>query len=815
MIKADLHVHSNYSEHPSEWFLQRIGTRESYTEIEEVYRRAKIAGMDFITLTDHNTIEGALRLKELHPEDTFVSTEATTYFPENGCKIHLLVFDIDEEQAEEINRIRENIYELREYLVYEDIACSVAHGTFGVNGRLCVDTLEKLVLLFDVFETINGARNRIFNQTWYETLRNLTPETISRLVDKHNIQPWSNAPWIKGFTGGSDDHSGLFIADAFTITTDSGMGDFIDSLKRKDCIADGRHGDYKSLAFSLYKIAYEFSKQGSAAESSGFLNMINAILFDNGKLGFKNWMAVQKMKIKRDSTDNRILLRFFEDMTGNRIEENRDIREQMNGIYDGISRFADEFFRMILESLEKDLKNGQAGKLLKHFSAALPAIFLTAPFISTMHHQYNNRELLRELRKRFKLPESGRDRKMLWFSDTVTDLNGVSVTMRNLAAAAGKFQRDMKIVTTLPPEEYEKAALPENIINLPCIYHVTPDFYNAFTFRVPSMLRALERIAEENPDEIVISTPGPVGLTALAAAKLLDIPCTGIYHTDFSMQADHFIGDEWVSNIIENYTRWFYRSVDVARVPSRQYIELLECRGFDPKKMKLFKRGIDMGFVKEDPKIQSELVEKYALRDAFVMMYSGRLGKEKNLDLLIDLYEKMSSENDNIRLLIAGDGPEYEKLKSRAVGHEGIVMTGRLDREELSYYYAVSHIFVFPSVTDTFGMAVLEAQACGLPALVTDRGGPQEIVRDKETGDVISAPDIDKWVSIALSYRKLLMEKPDEFRKLRRKISGIFQARYGWEVILNEFMGEKPVGRPENWLPKQKRWEKKGYALVS
>ena len=69
MSRADLHCHSRCSAHPSEWFLQRIGTRESYTEVEEVYRRAKARGMDFVTITDHNTIEGAWQLVERHPED--------------------------------------------------------------------------------------------------------------------------------------------------------------------------------------------------------------------------------------------------------------------------------------------------------------------------------------------------------------------------------------------------------------------------------------------------------------------------------------------------------------------------------------------------------------------------------------------------------------------------------------------------------------------------------------------------------------------------------------------------------------------------
>ncbi len=109
MIKVDLHVHSEYSRHPSEWFLKRIGAQESYTPVETVYQRCKAQGMTYVTLTDHNTIEGAMRLHAAHPEDSFVSVETTAYFPENGCKIHIAIYDITPAQFDRIEQIRTNI----------------------------------------------------------------------------------------------------------------------------------------------------------------------------------------------------------------------------------------------------------------------------------------------------------------------------------------------------------------------------------------------------------------------------------------------------------------------------------------------------------------------------------------------------------------------------------------------------------------------------------------------------------------------------------------------------------------------------------
>ena len=93
MIKVDLHVHSLHSNKPTIWALRKFQCPESYTAPEFIYRRAKEVGMDLVTITDHNTIDGALEIA--HHPDTFVSVEVTAYFPEDGCKVHIVVLGIN------------------------------------------------------------------------------------------------------------------------------------------------------------------------------------------------------------------------------------------------------------------------------------------------------------------------------------------------------------------------------------------------------------------------------------------------------------------------------------------------------------------------------------------------------------------------------------------------------------------------------------------------------------------------------------------------------------------------------------------------
>src|SRR5579871_4035973 len=156
--RTDLHVHSKYSDRPSEWFLRRIGAPECFVEPDAIYRTAKQRGFDFVTISDHNCIRGALDIA--HLPDVFISVEVTTYFPEDGAKIHLLALGISESQFAMIQELRPNIYELQQYCHAEGIVTSVAHPLFRVNDRLTVGHVEKLLLLFDRFEGINGTRDR-------------------------------------------------------------------------------------------------------------------------------------------------------------------------------------------------------------------------------------------------------------------------------------------------------------------------------------------------------------------------------------------------------------------------------------------------------------------------------------------------------------------------------------------------------------------------------------------------------------------------------------------------------------------------------
>ncbi len=800
MVKADLHVHSCHSKHPSEWILQRLGTSESYTPVEAIYRQAKEQGNAFVTLTDHNTIDGALELCRLHPADCFVSTEATAYFPEDGCKVHILCYDITPSQFAAIQRAREDIYNLRDYLRHEQIACSVAHATFSVNNRLTLGHLEKLIVLFDVFEGINGTRGQEGTRVWQHVLRNLTPDDLIRLSAKHHLDPWGHEPWIKGQTGGSDDHAGLFVGHTWTRAEADSKETFLEAVRAKRTTPGGRYGDYKALAYGIYKIASEHARQ-KGRSVSGLAGLLVSILFQENGPGLRERLLLRKLGFRQSARD-RIMTRFLNSL----MESTKDASEfgpdwQIAHAYDALAVLLDDFVAEIAGGIEKGFHGETGHDLLQYLSSVVPALLFATPFVSTLRLLNKGRELNDQLLKAFQLTPSDPSKRVLWFSDTVADLNGVSITVNELAEHAQIMNAPLRLVGC-PTAHERPLPITDKMLALPCIHEVTPLFYNAHTLRFPSLLRSLDKIAEALPDKIVISTPGPVGLTGYLAARLLGVPCAGVYHTDFGRQAEDVTGDRQMMDLVGSYINWFYARMDTLLVPSHAYMTQLADQGHDRSRMRLMRRGLDASFGQVSKRLLGEVRKRWFNDGSPTLLYAGRISKEKNLDLLADVFTHLRQEGVPVRLLFAGEGPECGALQRRLAAHAGhVTFTGRLDRETLKAVYCLADALVFPSTSDTFGMSVLEAQSLGLPALVSQVGGPREILIEGKTGYALDTFAPGQWIDSCRALVNARLNDPAGYHAWREEIKAAFSDRYTWRHLIGEITERPAPSRHEEHQP--------------
>src|SRR5262249_41398748 len=250
-------VHSKFSDRPTEWILRRIGSPECYTEPKTIYETAKRRGMQFVTISDHNCIQGALEIA--HHQDVFIGNEITTYFPEEGCKVHVLAWNITELQFKMIQELRENIYDLRDYLCQAKIAHACAHPLYSINDRLTLEHFERLLVLFSIFETMNGGRHKRGNELVLAILKSLDRQQFDEMSNRQKLRPCDETPWLKGFTGGSDDHSGVFIAKGYTVCPDSSSHEeFLNHVLQRRSVSGGLDGTPLSFAHSLYSIGYQY-----------------------------------------------------------------------------------------------------------------------------------------------------------------------------------------------------------------------------------------------------------------------------------------------------------------------------------------------------------------------------------------------------------------------------------------------------------------------------------------------------------------------------------------------------------------------------
>jgi hypothetical protein len=278
VCRADLHVHSRYSDAPSSRLLRGIGCPESFTSPRTVYETARRRGMDLVTITDHNSIVGALQIANL--PGVFLSAELSTRFPETGCRLHVVALGVSERQFPDLMAARPSVYELAALLRAEDIVHYIAHPLYDFDGTLDADAVEKLLLLFDVFETRNGARAGQYNEALVRLLQRLSPETIERLADKHGLEPHGPTPWLKGMVGGSDDHSGFFIARAYTVAEGcAGPTDLLAAVRGHRTTAGGEHGDPLTLAHNLWGIGYRWGEERLGFDRrNGYLAFFNTLL---------------------------------------------------------------------------------------------------------------------------------------------------------------------------------------------------------------------------------------------------------------------------------------------------------------------------------------------------------------------------------------------------------------------------------------------------------------------------------------------------------------------------------------------------------
>ncbi|RMH00817.1 MAG: glycosyltransferase family 1 protein, partial [Aquificota bacterium] len=310
-----------------------------------------------------------------------------------------------------------------------------------------------------------------------------------------------------------------------------------------------------------------------------------------------------------------------------------------------------------------------------------------------------------------------------YFTDTYKELNGVARTANIMKTIA--LEEDLPFHFFVCSRERVRE---ENLTSLkPLIEFPTP-FYEELRMGVPDFKELVEELERGGFTGVHVSTPGPLGLMAFLAGKLLGLRVTFAFHTDIPTYARVYTGDEELEGFLWKAFVLLANSSDRFFVPSEYYRRLFLSKGVEPSRISLFRRGVDTELFSPYKREENFWNDRLGRRVKRVILYVGRVAKEKNLETFFYVAKSFPEET----FVVVGDGPYREELER--VKPRNVHFVGYLRGEELAKAYASSYVFLFPSETETYAQVVLEAMASGLPVVVSSKGAANEHVEDGLNG---------------------------------------------------------------------------------
>ena len=718
-----------------------------------MYRRARERGMDFVTITDHDTLEGSLRIAE--EPGTFLSSEITVSFPDHDCDIHVVVLGVTEQQFGEALELRDNVYAFVDYLDWEDVAHFVAHPLYVPRGTMTLAVFEKLLLLFNAFEVCNGARPARLNTPVADVVAALTPWHIEELANRHAMEPRGPLPWLKARVGGSDDHTGLFTAGAHTVAPGDGtLGRFLGAIRQRVSAPGGADGDPTYLGHSIYAVARQHALRiaSSGPSRGGVLGRPVFRRLFGPTADPRSDVDVEEFAAQCMSAVRRLLPELASPDGAHRIESElgalahslwrpsgrREVSQMNERIFALVSDLVREASGIKGRPLVQAVMQRRPGRALRPLAGLAALNALCLPYYVAYHDHSGQRDLVGEIEERFVAGRARRRRKLALFTDTLTDVNGVALTLKRLRRAADAQGTDLVVATCHEGEGivWDEA---ERTVSFPVCAELAMPHYEEFVVGAPSLLDVLDYLFDADVAAVHASTPGPMGVTALIAARILRLPIAATFHTDIPSYARILTGRRSAQAAVWAYTLAFYRLVDEVLVPSAHTRRQLIRHGVSPRRIASLPRWVDTDLFCPTRR-DLGLWRRYGVGPATKLLYAGRVSREKNMEVLATMFEQLVAAGYGAHLIVAGDGPSRAAMEKRLAGLP-VTFLGFLSQDELAGVYASSDLFVFPSATDTFGNVVLEAQSSGLPVVVSDQGGPAELMQHGETGIVVPAGD--------------------------------------------------------------------------
>jgi glycosyltransferase involved in cell wall biosynthesis/predicted metal-dependent phosphoesterase TrpH len=706
-VRVDLHVHSTASEVAKLGVQRALALPECATTPQEVYELAKRRGMDFVTITDHDTIAGALELADC--DDVFVSEELTTWFAGEPQAVHVLCFGITPDDHDWLQAHSGDVIACAEYLHGNDIACALAHPFFHVAAPLTAGHRRMLAQLFPVWETRNGSRARELN----------APAAI--YIETHG-----------GIAvGGSDDHAGVDIGRTYTeAPATRSTEELLEHIRAGRVAPHGKQGSAAKWAHSALvlgaralgadaadqptpttggrhastaKVALELAERIMLEGDARHGSVGGGLGPEDGRALLHAWLAEMELDV---DTAGLVATMQAEDFS------HSDLERRARRIHE----------RKLTAAIDELLATGGTEGLDKAvgtlFAACVPAV----PYIPASAF------LAREQAKL--VSRDGDPIRVAVVADGVGSVHGVTHTLAQLRERG------------IPGHEIDVIGTDASVDRrLPAVTEVELPFYAGLTIGVPSLFAVAEALTERRYDAVHVCSPGPTGIVATLIARVMGLPVLGSYHTELQTYARLRTGDPRLEAAMRAILAAVYGQCKAVMSPSNAADSSLQELGIDASRILRWDRGVDLqrfSPARYAPSVLAATDPRHGER--FNVLYVGRLSKEKGIDLLADAFLIARDRDPRLHLVLAGRGPEETALRRRL--GDAATFLGWVEGDDLPRVYASADLFMFASTTDTFGQVILEAQASGLPVLAVDAGGPADLIEDGRSGCLVT-PDAE------------------------------------------------------------------------
>jgi glycosyltransferase involved in cell wall biosynthesis/predicted metal-dependent phosphoesterase TrpH len=693
-----MHCHSAASEESRLGVQRALGLPECATPPSEVYELAKRRGMDFVTITDHDTIAGVLEIADL--PDVFVSEELTAHFRGERQAVHVLCYGISPEDHEWLQAHRDDVELCAAYMHEREIPCALAHPYYTIAAPLTARHRRRLAQLFEVWEVRNGSRARDLNRP---------AATYIATLDGAGI-------------GGSDDHAGVDVGRTWTETPPARTPTELLAHVRVGAVAArGAHGSAAKWAHAAIALTARALGRGeggperSAPDPRTVMTMVRRLL---GEAAARQGAPAGESSVSPEDA-RRLLRAWLIAVELDHLDEEGLIAHMQD------DRFSHaELHRRACRAHEHKLRLALAEGLRAARGQAPIAPVAAGLFescVAAIPYAPASAFLASEAAKIDRRREEGETPRVAILADGIGSTHGVSRVIEEIRQ---RGVRGFEIEVLGTDAEVDR--------RLPAVAEFDVPHYPGLRIGVPSLSAAVQTLAEGRYELVHVCSPGPVGMAGALLSRGLRVPLVGSYHTELTTYAKLRSGRRDVAETMAQAVSTLYRACDLVLSPSPAADATLAAIGVAAEQIARWERGVDSA--RFDPALRAPI----GLPGTVNVLYAGRITHEKGADLLAETFLHARACDQRLRLLLAGGGPEQGRLRERIGEHATFL--GWLHGQELARAYASADVLLFPSSTDTFGQVILEAQASGLPVVAVAAGGPLSLIDDEVSG-LLCPPD--------------------------------------------------------------------------